>query len=120
MAEWSKAVDLRPTTVMCEGSNPSSCKFPLFPLLKKWSKILLFHFWEKWSKILLFHFWEKWSKILLSTFGKSGAKEWSHGVGVSTPDFESGDQGSNPCGTNALFIIVSLFILLFHFSVVSL
>ena len=108
MAEWSKAVDLRPTTVMCEGSNPSSCKFPLFPLLKKWSKILLFHFWEKWSK------------ILLSTFGKSGAKEWSHGVGVSTPDFESGDQGSNPCGTNALFIIVSLFILLFHFSVVSL
>lgn len=27
MAEWSKAVDLRPTIVRCEGSNPSSCKF---------------------------------------------------------------------------------------------
>jgi hypothetical protein len=25
MAEWSKAVDLRPTIVRCEGSNPSSC-----------------------------------------------------------------------------------------------
>ena len=24
MAEWSKAVDLRPTIVRCEGSNPSS------------------------------------------------------------------------------------------------
>ena len=26
MAEWSKAVDLRPTIVRCEGSNPSSRK----------------------------------------------------------------------------------------------
>ena len=25
MAEWSKAVDLRPTIIRCEGSNPSSC-----------------------------------------------------------------------------------------------
>jgi hypothetical protein len=25
MAEWSKAVDLRPTIVRCEGSNPSAC-----------------------------------------------------------------------------------------------
>ena len=25
MAEWSKAVDLRPTIVRCEGSNPSGC-----------------------------------------------------------------------------------------------
>jgi hypothetical protein len=25
MAEWSKAVDLRPTIVRCEGSNPSPC-----------------------------------------------------------------------------------------------
>jgi hypothetical protein len=24
MAEWSKAVDLRPTIIRCEGSNPSS------------------------------------------------------------------------------------------------
>ena len=26
MAEWSKAVDLRPTIVRCEGSNPSRHK----------------------------------------------------------------------------------------------
>ena len=37
MAEWSKAVDLRPTIFGCEGSNPSPCIPPCI-----WVKYTIF------------------------------------------------------------------------------
>jgi hypothetical protein len=38
MAEWSKAVDLRPTIVRCEGSNPSGCNLKNLINIKKNNK----------------------------------------------------------------------------------
>ena len=37
--------------------------------------------------------------MVIATFKPIKVVFWPHGLVVMTPDFESGNRGSNPCGT---------------------